>query len=180
MPGKFVVKKGTTGKFRFNLVSTKGQVVATSEAYTSKAAATGGIRSTMRSADPCDTHADAAAGSADPGRERHNGRRAPHQGLARGGPAPGSALMARHRHCQRQRGGRDDAHARAWSRRWAPSALPLLATTATRYDPAEGRTLPFVPPTPTATMSKVWSSTCQLPVDGDAIRKPGVDKGGRS
>ncbi len=40
MPGKFVVKKGTTGKFRFNLVSTNGQVVATSEAYTSKAAAT--------------------------------------------------------------------------------------------------------------------------------------------
>ena len=45
MPGKFVVKKGTTGKFRFNLVSTNGQVVATSEAYNSKAAAMGGIRS---------------------------------------------------------------------------------------------------------------------------------------
>lgn len=45
MPGKFVVKKGTTGKFRFNLVSTNGQIVATSEAYNSKAAAMGGIRS---------------------------------------------------------------------------------------------------------------------------------------
>ena len=45
MPGKFVVKKGTTGKFRFSLVSTNGQVVATSEAYNSKAAAMGGIRS---------------------------------------------------------------------------------------------------------------------------------------
>ena len=45
MPGKFVVKKGTTGKFRFNLVSTNGQVVATSEAYNSKAGAMGGIRS---------------------------------------------------------------------------------------------------------------------------------------
>ena len=33
------------GKFRFNLVSTNGQVVATSEAYNSKAAAMGGIRS---------------------------------------------------------------------------------------------------------------------------------------
>ena len=44
MPGKFVVKKGTTGKFRFNLVSTNGQVVATSEAYNSKASAMGGIR----------------------------------------------------------------------------------------------------------------------------------------
>ncbi len=44
MPGKFVVKKGSTGKFRFNLVSTNGQVVATSEAYNSKASAMGGIR----------------------------------------------------------------------------------------------------------------------------------------
>ena len=33
MPGKFVVKKGTTGKFRFSLLSTNGQIVATSEAY---------------------------------------------------------------------------------------------------------------------------------------------------
>ena len=29
MAGKFVVKKGTTGKFRFNLVATNGQVAAT-------------------------------------------------------------------------------------------------------------------------------------------------------
>jgi hypothetical protein len=33
MPGKFVVKKGPTGKFRFSLLSTNGQVVASSEAY---------------------------------------------------------------------------------------------------------------------------------------------------
>jgi len=45
MPGKFVVKKGTTGKYRFSLLSTNGQVVATSEAYNSKASAMGGIRS---------------------------------------------------------------------------------------------------------------------------------------
>lgn len=45
MPGKFVVKKGTTGKFRFNLLSTNGQVVATSEAYNSKASAMNGIKS---------------------------------------------------------------------------------------------------------------------------------------
>ena len=45
MPGKFVLKKGTTGKFRFNLLATNGQVVATSEAYNSKASAMGGIRS---------------------------------------------------------------------------------------------------------------------------------------
>ena len=45
MPGKFVVKKGPTGKFRFNLLSTNGQVVASSEAYNTKASAMGGIRS---------------------------------------------------------------------------------------------------------------------------------------
>lgn len=44
MPGKFVVKKGSTGKFRFNLLSTNGRVVATSEAYNSEASAMGGIR----------------------------------------------------------------------------------------------------------------------------------------
>lgn len=48
MPGKFVVKKGSTGKFRFNLLSTNGQVVATSEAYNSKGSALGGIRSVKR------------------------------------------------------------------------------------------------------------------------------------
>lgn len=44
MPGKFVVKKGTTGKFRFSLLSTNGQIVTTSEAYNSKAAAMNGIK----------------------------------------------------------------------------------------------------------------------------------------
>ncbi len=44
MPGKFVVKKGTTGKFRFSLVSTNGQVVASSESYNSKPAAMNGIK----------------------------------------------------------------------------------------------------------------------------------------
>ena len=32
MTGKFVIKKGPTGKFRFNLPAKNGQVVATSEA----------------------------------------------------------------------------------------------------------------------------------------------------
>lgn len=45
---KFVVKKGTTGKFRFSLVSTNGQIVATSESYNSKASAMGGIRSVQK------------------------------------------------------------------------------------------------------------------------------------
>jgi uncharacterized protein YegP (UPF0339 family) len=44
MAGKFVIKKGSTGKFRFNLVSSNGQVVATSETYNSKASAMTGIR----------------------------------------------------------------------------------------------------------------------------------------
>jgi uncharacterized protein YegP (UPF0339 family) len=35
MAAKFVLKKGSTGKFRFNLVATNGQVIATSEAYES-------------------------------------------------------------------------------------------------------------------------------------------------
>ena len=39
MAAKFVLKKGATGKFRFNLVATNGQVIATSEAYESKASA---------------------------------------------------------------------------------------------------------------------------------------------
>ncbi len=51
MPGKFVIKKGTTGKFRFNLLAGNGQVVASSEAYNSKAAAMGGIRSIKKLAD---------------------------------------------------------------------------------------------------------------------------------
>ena len=48
MPGKFVIKKGSTGKFRFTLLSTNGQVVATSEAYNSKASAMGGVRSVQK------------------------------------------------------------------------------------------------------------------------------------
>ena len=45
MPGKFVVKKGSTGKYRFNLVASNGQVVLTSEAYESKAKCLNGVRS---------------------------------------------------------------------------------------------------------------------------------------
>jgi uncharacterized protein YegP (UPF0339 family) len=38
MAAKFVLKKGSTGKFRFNLVATNGQVIATSESYESRRA----------------------------------------------------------------------------------------------------------------------------------------------
>ena len=33
---KFVLKKGSTGKYRFNLVATNGQIIATSEAMRAK------------------------------------------------------------------------------------------------------------------------------------------------
>ncbi|WP_141578773.1 YegP family protein [Actinomadura sp. WMMA1423] len=50
MAGKFQLKKGTTGKFHFNLVATNGQVIATSEAYESKASALKGIESVRKNA----------------------------------------------------------------------------------------------------------------------------------
>ena len=48
MPGKFVVKKGPTGKFRFSLLSTNGQVVAASEAYETKRAALSGVAAVQK------------------------------------------------------------------------------------------------------------------------------------
>jgi uncharacterized protein len=36
MVAKFVLKKGSTGKYRFNLVATNGQIIATSEAMRAK------------------------------------------------------------------------------------------------------------------------------------------------
>jgi uncharacterized protein YegP (UPF0339 family) len=50
MAAKFVLLKGSTGKFRFNLVATNGQVIATSESYESKSAALNGIESVKRNA----------------------------------------------------------------------------------------------------------------------------------
>jgi uncharacterized protein YegP (UPF0339 family) len=50
MAAKFVLKKGSTGKYRFNLVATNGQIIATSEAYESKASALKGIDSVKRNA----------------------------------------------------------------------------------------------------------------------------------
>jgi uncharacterized protein YegP (UPF0339 family) len=48
--GKFVLKKGNTGKFRFNLHSSNGKVIATSEAYETKRAALAGIESVKKHA----------------------------------------------------------------------------------------------------------------------------------
>ena len=50
MPAKFVVKKGTTGKFRFSLVHPNGQVIASSETYSSKASCMQGIKSVQQHA----------------------------------------------------------------------------------------------------------------------------------
>ena len=50
MAGKFVLKKGTTGKFHFNLVAGNVQVIATSEAYESRDSALKGIESVKANA----------------------------------------------------------------------------------------------------------------------------------
>lgn len=44
MAGKFVVKKAATGKFRFSLVGKDGRVIASSQAYNTKAACLNGIK----------------------------------------------------------------------------------------------------------------------------------------
>jgi hypothetical protein len=50
MAGKFVLKKGTSGKFHFNLVAGNGQVIATSEAYENRQSALNGIDSVKANA----------------------------------------------------------------------------------------------------------------------------------
>jgi uncharacterized protein YegP (UPF0339 family) len=50
LPAKFVVKRGTTGKFRFNLLSPNGQVIASSQTYESKASCMAGLRAVQKNA----------------------------------------------------------------------------------------------------------------------------------
>jgi uncharacterized protein YegP (UPF0339 family) len=47
---KFVLRRGSTGKYHFNLLATNGQVIASSESYESKASALNGIESVKRNA----------------------------------------------------------------------------------------------------------------------------------
>ncbi|MCY1143773.1 YegP family protein [Actinoplanes sp. Pm04-4] len=47
---KFVVKKTSNGQFRFNLVASNGQVVATSESYTRRSSALETIASIQKNA----------------------------------------------------------------------------------------------------------------------------------
>jgi uncharacterized protein YegP (UPF0339 family) len=50
MPGKFVLKKGSTGQYRFVLHAANGEPIATSEGYSSKSAARNGIESVRKNA----------------------------------------------------------------------------------------------------------------------------------
>ncbi len=50
MAGKFELYKDKSGKFRFRLKASNGQVIATGEAYESKASAMKGIESVMKNA----------------------------------------------------------------------------------------------------------------------------------
>ena len=50
MAGKFEIKAGRTGKFRFNLKASNGQVILTSEAYETRSAAVKGITSVKKNA----------------------------------------------------------------------------------------------------------------------------------
>ncbi|MEO7674305.1 MAG: YegP family protein [Pyrinomonadaceae bacterium] len=50
MAGKFEIKAGKTGKFRFNLKAGNGQIILTSESYETRKAAEGGIASVKKNA----------------------------------------------------------------------------------------------------------------------------------
>ena len=51
MAGKFEVYKDRSGKFRFRLKASNGQIVASGEAYETKAAARKGCESVQKAAD---------------------------------------------------------------------------------------------------------------------------------
>ena len=50
MAGKFELKETKNGQFMFNLKASNGQIIATSEQYTTKAAALNGIESVRKNA----------------------------------------------------------------------------------------------------------------------------------
>jgi uncharacterized protein len=50
MAGKFVLTKGKSGQYHFNLKAGNGEIIATSESYKSKAAALNGIESVRKNA----------------------------------------------------------------------------------------------------------------------------------
>ena len=50
MPGKFEIKTAKTGKVRFNLKASNGQIILTSESYETRKAAEKGIESVRKNA----------------------------------------------------------------------------------------------------------------------------------
>jgi uncharacterized protein YegP (UPF0339 family) len=50
MAGKFVIKKNTRGQYHFVLKAANGEIIATSENYTTKSAAKNGIESVKTNA----------------------------------------------------------------------------------------------------------------------------------
>ena len=54
MAAKFVLKRGSSGKWHFNLIATNGQVIASSESYETKASALKGIESVKPNAPNAD------------------------------------------------------------------------------------------------------------------------------
>ena len=50
MAGRFVIKKSGAGKYHFVLKAANGEIIATSESYTTKAAAQNGIASVKANA----------------------------------------------------------------------------------------------------------------------------------
>ena len=50
MAGKFVLKKGASGKYHFNLLAANWQVIATSQTYGRKQSAMSGIESVKKHA----------------------------------------------------------------------------------------------------------------------------------
>jgi uncharacterized protein YegP (UPF0339 family) len=50
MAGKFVLKKGSSGQYHFNLLAANGQIIATSETYERKQSALNGIESVKTNA----------------------------------------------------------------------------------------------------------------------------------
>jgi uncharacterized protein YegP (UPF0339 family) len=65
MAGKFELFKDKAGKYRFRLKATNGQVIATGEAYETRASALKGIESVKKNAPDAPTQDSTAAGTAE-------------------------------------------------------------------------------------------------------------------
>ena len=71
---KFVVRKGPSGMFRFNLIGPNGNVIATSQAYQSRASALRGVEAVRKHAADAELvdQAGTRAGSPEPRRAHSN------------------------------------------------------------------------------------------------------------